>query len=152
MPLLNHINQITNNYQKSCYKFPKKNGLVSFNDMIPVPKEVLIDLDINQHPKKNQLTKQYFFCKKNWNKITTKAEQIYNNRTQTKPENYYMKNCCNYKNLEEGCREYCIIHNLKINKDYTQKKGNSVAALSKQPEKIKSNNVRALYIDGEWER
>ncbi|HOA31389.1 MAG TPA: type III toxin-antitoxin system ToxN/AbiQ family toxin [Clostridia bacterium] len=110
--------------EKLVIKFPDKNGLISFNNMIPVPNNVLISFDINKEPKRDQLIAQYVFCKKNWERIQRKAEQVYKNRTvhQSKPDEYIRKFCCDFTKIEEGYRDYCRLHSLDNNQSISNSK------------------------------
>lgn len=92
--------------------------------MIPVPNNVLISFDINKEPKRDQLIAQYVFCKKNWERIQRKAEQVYKNRTdhQSKPDEYIRKFCCDFTKIEEGYRDYCRLHSLDNNQSISNSK------------------------------
>ncbi|MGN1468209.1 MAG: type III toxin-antitoxin system ToxN/AbiQ family toxin [Ruminococcus sp.] len=86
-----------------------KYGIIGLNNMIPVPKESIIDFDINNAPNRNILLQQYVFCKNHWKVIINKAEQVYIKRTNN-PNSFEKKVYCDFKLLEEKCREYIQAH------------------------------------------
>ena len=79
-------------------------GTLKFNNMIPVPKSELTQLDINKIRKYedpqygNLLMKQYFFLKGNEERIEEKAVKVYRNRGNCVP--FFEKVCCDFKALE----------------------------------------------------
>lgn len=82
-----------------------KYGILGFNNMIPVRKEQLVEFDINKENAgyKQILISQYHFCNKHSKEIQEKAKETYNRSLN----NSFMKKiCCNFKLLEEKCKEY----------------------------------------------
>ena len=95
-------------------KSTKKNlGIIRFSDMIPVPKENIYPLDIENisYGYKRLLSEQYSYINitENKHKIMSKAEKIYNivnSSSNSKMARFYKELSCNYKLLEVKCLEY----------------------------------------------
>lgn len=82
-----------------------KYGILGFNNMIPVKKEQLVYFDINNENinYRQVLISQYRFCNKHDKEIKEKAYETYNKSLN----NSFMKKiCCNFKLLEEKCKEF----------------------------------------------
>ncbi len=84
-----------------------KYGILGFNNMIPITEENLVNFDINQENEKYRqiLISQYHFCNKHIKEILEKANTTYNRRIEGKNK-FLNKVCCDFKLLEEKCREY----------------------------------------------
>lgn len=82
-----------------------KYGILGFNNMIPVKNSQLIDFDINKENGryKQILISQYHFCNKHIQEIKEKAKQTYN---KSLSNSFMKKICCNFKLLEEKCKNY----------------------------------------------
>ncbi|MCD7847459.1 MAG: type III toxin-antitoxin system ToxN/AbiQ family toxin [Oscillospiraceae bacterium] len=83
-------------------------GSLRFNYMVPVPEKCLTRLvikDVEDERYRRLLDKEYRFCQNNADRIQKKAEKIYNmvvsNRKQILTDN-----SCDFKLLEQACREY----------------------------------------------
>lgn len=82
-------------------------SVINFNNMIPVPKNSIIQFDIRKDKNSNLLEKEIEFCNnlKNKKQIKEQAIKVYNivkNHTNKRIEN----RCCNFRLLEEKCKEY----------------------------------------------
>nr|WP_181715684.1 type III toxin-antitoxin system ToxN/AbiQ family toxin [Carnobacterium sp.]QJS06069.1 toxin ToxN, type III toxin-antitoxin system [Carnobacterium sp.] len=84
---------------------------IQFLNMIPVKKEHLEEIDIEQYFKSdmeenndyyNFVIKELAFIRKNKEKIEVKAKKVYQNTVDKKIE-FFVANCCKYKSLEEVC-------------------------------------------------
>ncbi len=83
-------------------------GSLRFNYMIPVPDnciERLIIKDIEDERYRNLLNKEYRFCMHNAEKITKKANKIYDMVVYNKKQ-VLTDNSCDFKLLEKACAEY----------------------------------------------
>jgi len=93
----------------------KSLGIIRFSDMIPVPKDSVYPLDIENisYGYKRLISEQYSYINitENKNKIMYKAEKIYNivnSNGNSKMIKFYKELSCNFKLLEEKCLEYKI--------------------------------------------
>lgn len=82
-------------------------SVINFNNMIPVAQNSIIEFDIRKDKNLNLLEKEIEFCNnfKNKKQIKEQAIKVYNivkNHTNERIE----KRCCNFKLLEEKCKEY----------------------------------------------
>lgn len=95
-------------------EFPQKIATIKFNCMIPIFKDVIkrinleeIAINIEGTNYKNLLLKEIEYCKENKDRIVKKAEKTYGIYKDNKP---YMKSivdsCCDFKLLEKKCKEY----------------------------------------------
>lgn len=83
-------------------------GAINFNNMIPVPKDMLVDIDIKKissEREKNILNAQYRFCKSNYAKIHQKAEKLRDIIINEKSFKLASR-CCNFEYLEEECKYF----------------------------------------------
>lgn len=80
-------------------------GILGFNNMIPVQEKSLIDFDINKEKSgyKQILISQYHFCNKHIQEIQERAKITYD---RSQKNDFFKKVCCNFKILEEKCKEY----------------------------------------------
>ena len=89
-------------------------GVLNFNNMIPVSKNVIkvlplkilsTDCPENIHYKKlaqNQLS----FCRHHCDAISKKANKLYRMITENKANHLLRKRCCNYEKLERILEKY----------------------------------------------
>ena len=83
-------------------------GSLRFNYMIPVPDECITRLvikDEKDEAYRNLLNKEYRFCIDNEEKITKKANKIYEMVVKNKKQQL-TDNSCDFKLLEEAYHEY----------------------------------------------
>ena len=84
-------------------------GVLNFNSMIPVTKDVIVPIDIRPDPNdstaiahyKKLAKKQLTFCQKNQEVIVKKAERLYMLITTDKASNLLKKRCCDFYKLEQ---------------------------------------------------
>lgn len=89
-------------------------GAINLNNMIPVPENALVDMDINQEPDlkyRNLLKKQFIYLRHDWKEIVRVATQL--RELLLKDENELRdfereikKRSCNLKLLEEVYMDY----------------------------------------------
>lgn len=83
-------------------------GSLRFNYMVPVPDECiekLIIKDVQDEKYRMLLNKEYRFCVNNAQRIQKKANKIYEMVTENRKQ-ILTDNSCDFRILEEGCREY----------------------------------------------
>lgn len=90
-----------------------KLGAINFNNMIPVRKDniKLIDLNedfniISDEKYKMLLQNQIFWLNRNIEKVYSKSYKLYEKYVSKKLDSKIAKRCCNFKLLEQKCREY----------------------------------------------
>ena len=88
-----------------------KLGAINFNNMIPIPKEECIKIDVeNEKDKayKTLLYKQIKWCnkKKNADMILNRAKNLYSRVLNKKTPMTVIERCCDFKLLEEKSKEY----------------------------------------------
>lgn len=97
-------------------------GSVRLNYMIPVPKKCLHKLDINNLPtEQNRVhtSKELAFCRRNREKIYKLALKTYSR--VTKGTDISLKNnSCDFKLLEQACKEYVLEFDLTDKSKYLQ--------------------------------
>ena len=90
-----------------------KLGAINFNNMLPVPESEIteVELKINIFDSKSLkayktlLEKQRIWCNEHKKHIYKKAEKLYN--LIDNPDRIKIKErCCNFRLLEQKCREY----------------------------------------------
>lgn len=88
-------------------------GIIKFSKMIPVPKNSisLLDLKNCNYNYRRLILKQYDFINKTKNKekILEKAEKLYKlviSKKENKVNIFYKNLSCNFRFLEEKCKEY----------------------------------------------
>ena len=88
-------------------------GIIRFSDMIPVPQEsvYLLDIKSKSYGYRRLLSEQYSYINKpeNKEKIMEKAEKIYSivtKNNKSRMAKFYKDLSCDFKLLEEKCREY----------------------------------------------
>lgn len=86
-----------------------KLGAINFNNMIPVPIEQCIKIDV-ENEKDNKykmlLYKQINWCNKNTKMILHRAELLYNKVINNKLPKNIIDRCCNFRLLEEKSKNY----------------------------------------------
>ncbi len=92
-----------------------KLGAINFNNMLPVTKKNIVKLDLNKKCKTNDdikyiklLKEQIYWLNRNSEKLYGKSKKLYNNYMNNKLTSSLLNRCCNFKLLEEKCREYNI--------------------------------------------
>jgi len=82
-------------------------GLIAFNNMLPICSSELINFDINNESKfyRNILQMQFIFCNGNRQAIEEHAKGIYE-KVVIEKSKFHRTVCCNFKMLEEKCKEY----------------------------------------------
>jgi len=101
-------------------------GAINFNNVIPVHEQSLrrVNNKMDQNDSKediqykNLLSNQLDWCNANRDLIIRKAKKLYNMITREKAPEKLVRRCCDFKKLERGLREYCKVHNLKLNNRY----------------------------------
>lgn len=78
---------------------------LNLNNMIPVADNSIINYDITKDKDAGLLIKEYKYCMKNKEEIRRRAIKIYNMINLHTNKNLE-KRCCNFKLLEEKCKEY----------------------------------------------
>ena len=109
-----------------------KLGIVNFNNMIPVDKNDLIEIDIDNEPDvlyKNLLKKQYFELLNIQSVIFDKAKNLYllyksDENSLTQNDIKIKKRCCNFILLEEKLTEY--INNKQMIYNFTEEQKNEI--------------------------
>lgn len=83
-------------------------GLLGFNNMIPVRDDALLPVDIDALEDANYadlLRKQAHFCNRNKTAILDRASRTYYD-TVTGANKFFLRICCNFKALENACRQF----------------------------------------------
>lgn len=113
-------------------------GLIGINNMIPVPKDQLIDFDIRADNNSKVLISQLVFCRKHLDEIKSKARKIY--YAQTNPNTAKLQHsCCNFKLLESKCWKYKLQPqdmSLEQNNSNTQSADNTLQQKVMLPNEI----------------
>lgn len=78
---------------------------LNLNNMIPVADNSIINYDITKDKDAGLLIKEYNYCMKHKEKIRKRAIKIYNMINLHTNLNLEER-CCNFKLLEEKCKEY----------------------------------------------
>lgn len=124
-------------------------GSLRFNYMIPVPKQFVSLKNFNKEKPQQVLLikKEYNFVRKNEDKILKKALSTYNKVIKGK-NHFLIKNSCDFKLLEEKCREY-IRTQSKENAEINSSSLASSAAPSDDEnfKKLKSHFCDAMNIN-----
>lgn len=78
-------------------------SLIRLGFMFPVHEAFINDLNFRTLPQPYQdlVTEEYRYCKKNIEQIRAMALEIYNKRTTDAPTNHTIRQCCDFKLLEE---------------------------------------------------
>jgi len=80
-------------------------SVLNLNNMIPIPENAKIEFDIDVDQNALLLRAEYIFCKDNANEIISTAKRIYH-AVITKTWDSLQKRSCDFKLLEEKCKEY----------------------------------------------
>lgn len=90
-----------------------KLGAINFNNMLPVTKNNIIKIDLNKKCKDkeelkymNLLKEQIYWLNRNEDKLYGRAEKLYNKYINNKLDITIRNRCCNFKLLEDKCKEY----------------------------------------------
>ena len=90
-----------------------KLGVINFNNMLPVQNNNIIVLDLNKEcltesERKYQtlLKHQIYWLNRNNSMLLNRAKKLYDNYISGKLNKAFFQRCCNFKLLEEKCREY----------------------------------------------
>ena len=86
-------------------------GAINFNNMMPIPMEQCIKIDVENEPDetyKTLLHKQINWCNESKNTllILNKAATLYTKLINKKLPQRIIDRCCDFKMLEEKCKEY----------------------------------------------
>lgn len=93
-----------------------KLGGINLNNMIPIPRRYLKEIEIRKikdYKYKKMLYMQLDWIEKNKLRINNRARNLYYLVTQNKAENALIQRCCNFKILEEKCQDYMEEHNIR---------------------------------------
>ena len=113
---------------------------IRFSFMVPVPSSVItakIIKDVPSPEYRRLLNEELRFCQANSNVIRRTAKNVYNTVTGNK-DPMMVKNCCDFKKLEEACAAY-IKENEKAT-DKPPKKLTIEQRLAKGKERIAEND------------
>lgn len=90
-----------------------KLGAINFNNMLPVTENNIIKLDLNKEcltePEKKYtklLKEQLFWLNRNHDKLYGRSKKLYDKFMDGTLNENIAKRCCNFKLLEEKCKEY----------------------------------------------
>ena len=90
-----------------------KLGAINFNNMLPVTERNIVKIDLNEKysTKTEQkytslLKEQLYWLNRNSEKIYGRSKKIYNKYLNGTLDKKIFKRCCNFKLLEDKCREY----------------------------------------------
>ena len=96
-----------------------KIGAINFNNMLPVTTKNIIKIDLNREVISKEeekyiklLKEQVFWLKRNDEKLYTRSKKLYNKYIDGTLDKNITKRCCNFKLLEEKCKEYNKQKNL----------------------------------------
>lgn len=90
-----------------------KLGAINFNNMLPVGKKNIIEIDLNKkNTNKSEekyiklLKEQLYWLNRNADKLYGKSQKLYNKYVNGTLSYNVTKRCCNFVLLEEKCIEY----------------------------------------------
>ena len=90
-----------------------KLGAINFNNMLPVTKNNIIKLDLDKEcltkseEKYSKLLKeQIYWLNRHGNKIYGRSRKLYDKYIDSTLDKNIANRCCNFKLLEEKCKEY----------------------------------------------
>ena len=87
-----------------------KLGAINFNNMLPVTSKNIIELDLENDKsdkKYNKLLKeQLYWLNRNDEKLYGRSKKLYTKYIDGTLDINIAKRCCNFKLLEEKCKEY----------------------------------------------
>lgn len=84
-------------------------GGINLNNMIPIPRIALQEINISQIQDikyRQMLYKQLNWVKNNQERINNRAKNLYYLVIQKKATNDLIERCCNFRLLEEKCQEF----------------------------------------------
>lgn len=88
-------------------------GAINFNNMLPVTNKNIVKLDLNKkNLDKNEekyiklLKEQIYWLNRNNDKLYGRSSKLYNKYINGTLNSNIAKRCCNFKLLEEKCKEY----------------------------------------------
>ncbi len=92
-------------------------GAINFNNMIPVTDQNIIKIDLErscitkaEERYTNMLKKQLFWLNRNEDRLYNKSKRLYDKYIDGSLNENIAKRCCNFRLLEEKCREYIENH------------------------------------------
>ena len=90
-----------------------KLGAINFNNMLPVTEKNIIKLDLNKDSLTNEeekytklLKEQIYWLNRNSEKLYGRSKKLYDKYIDSSLDVNIAKRCCNFKLLEEKCKEY----------------------------------------------
>ena len=90
-----------------------KLGAINFNNMLPVTEKNIVKIVLNKEclTKSEEkytklLSEQLFWLNRNNTKIYNRSKKLYDKYIDGTLDSNILKRCCNFKLLEEKCREY----------------------------------------------
>ena len=90
-----------------------KLGAINFNNMLPVMQKNIIKLDLDKEcltkseEKYTKLLKeQIYWLNRNYDKLYGRSKKLYDKYINGTLDQNTAKRCCNFKLLEEKCKEY----------------------------------------------
>lgn len=88
-------------------------GVINFNNMLPVTDKNITKLNLNkkcltktEEKYIKMLKEQIFWLNRNDNKLYAKSKKLYDKYINGTLNDNVAKRCCNFKLLEEKCKEY----------------------------------------------
>ena len=93
-----------------------KLGCINLNNMLPIPQRYLHIIDPNEIENisyRRLIYLQLDWLEKNQLKINNKARNLYYLITENKATTRLLKRCCDFKLLEQKCREYMEINSIR---------------------------------------
>ena len=90
-----------------------KLGAINFNNMLPVRKKNIIELDLNKEPLTKSeekytklLQEQLYWLNRNDERLYDRSKKLYDKYVDGTLNKNIASRCCNFKLLEEKCKEY----------------------------------------------
>ena len=90
-----------------------KLGAINFNNMLPVTKKNIIELDLNKEPLTKSeekyiklLQEQLYWLNRNDERLYDRSKKLYDKYVDGTLNSNIASRCCNFKLLEEMCKEY----------------------------------------------
>lgn len=93
-----------------------KLGGINLNNMMPIPKSYLTEIqikDIKDAKYKRMLYMQMDWIEKNTTRINNRAKNLYYLVLQKKATENLINRCCNFRLLEQKCQEFMENNNIK---------------------------------------
>lgn len=99
-------------------------GVINFNNMIPIPISKCNKIEVTSLPDikyQKLLKKQLNWCNRHQKEILASAQTLYQNIYYSGYVNLNLRSrCCDFKRLEEKCREYMMSNLLHEDEFYYQ--------------------------------